>query len=225
MTYAELKVAIQNYVQNSDSVFTASIDDFIRTSEDRVYRSVQMPAFWKSKASDKIDPASTTITLPAGAIEVYDVRVSQVSDKPTGPWSYLLRKDYDFLLEAYPGTTTAVSKGVPKYYAVSSAGVSGSVDPELKIEIAPEPDTAKYYYAADYYGKTAAGSLTDASVNQTWLSVTFPDILLYGSLAEAYSFMKGEPGLIQYYEQRFAEGLATMGSVVTGEQATVGNAA
>ena len=224
MTYAELKVAIQNYVQNSDSVFTASIDDFIRTSEDRVYRSVQMPAFWKSKASEKIT-ATTTITLPAGAIEVYDVRVSQTDNNQSGPWSYLLRKDYDFLLEAYPGASTGVSEGVPKYYAVSSAGVSGSVDPELKIEIAPKPSTATYYYAADYYGKTAAGSLTDASVNQTWLSVTFPDILLYGSLAEAYSFMKGEPGLIQYYEQRFAEGLATMGSVVTGEQATVGNAA
>ena len=139
--------------------------------------------------------------------------------------SPLLRKDYDFLLEAYPGTSAAVSTGVPKYYAVSGAGVSGGVDPELKIEIAPKPSTADYYYAADYYGKTAAGSLADASVNQTWLSVTFPDILLYGSLAEAYSFMKGEPGLIQYYEQRFAEGLATMGSVVTGEQATVGNAA
>jgi len=224
MTYAELKVAIQNYVQNSDSVFTASIDDFIRTSEDRVYRSVQMPAFWKSKASAKIGE-TTTITLPAGAVEVYDVRVSQTDNISSGPWSYLLRKDYDFLLEAYPGTSAAVSTGVPKYYAVSSAGVSGSVDPELKIEIAPQPSTANYYYAADYYGKTAAGSLTDNSVSQTWLSVTFPDILLYGSLAEAYSFMKGEPGLIQYYEQRFADGLATMGSVVTGEDATVGNAA
>ena len=59
----------------------------------------------------------------------------------------------------------------------------------------------------------------------TWLSVTFPDILLHGSLTEAYGFMKGEPGLIQYYEQMFNEGLATMASTVTGEQASVGTPA
>ncbi len=225
MTYDELKTAIQNYVQTSEATFTGQINDFIRTAEDRVYRSVQMPAFWNSTAVAAITD-TTTITLPAGAIEVYNVRVSKDDDQTTGEWTYLLRKDWDFLLEAYPGTSTAVSTGVPKYYAVGSAGTTGSINPDLTLEVAPKPSTATFQYSADYYGKVIADSITtggDATV--TWLSVTFPDILLHGALTEAYGFMKGEPGLIQYYEQMFNEGLATMASTVTGEQASVGTPA
>lgn len=225
MTYGELKTAIQNYVQTSEATFTGQINDFIRTAEDRVYRSVQMPAFWNSTAVDAIGD-TTTITLPAGAIEVYNVRVSKDDGDVTGEWTYLLRKDWDFLLEAYPGTGSAVSTGVPKYYAVGSAGTIGSINPDLALEIAPKPSTGTFQYSADYYGKAIADSITngtDATV--TWLSVTFPDILLHGALTEAYGFMKGEPGLIQYYEQMFNEGLATMASTVTGEQASVGTPA
>jgi len=91
MTYGDLKTAIQNYVQTSEATFTGQINDFIRTAEDRVYRSVQMPAFWNSTAVDGIG-AQTTITLPAGAIEVYNVRVSKDDGDATGEWTYLLRK-------------------------------------------------------------------------------------------------------------------------------------
>jgi len=223
MTYGELKTAIQNYVQTSEATFVAQIPDFIRTAEDRTYRSVQMPAFWKSTTVGDIGAdASITIT---GAIEVYDVRVSKDVGQVTGEWTYLLKKDWDFLLEAYPGTSSAASTGIPKYYAIGGAGKSGS-DPTADIQVAPAPSGSTIQYSVDYYGKVVGDSLTSGADSVvTWLSVTFPDVLLYGSLADAYSFMKGEPGLIQYYEQRFMEAVATMGSTIHGESPSVGNQA
>lgn len=220
MTYAELKTAIQNYVQTSEATFTSQINDFIRTAEDRVYRSVQMPAFWKTDSNGTLS-AGTTVTLPAGSLEVYDFRICETDESTDGPWRYLLRKDWDFLFEAYPGDATNPSEGLPKYYAVSSA----TKLPALTLAFAPAIAASEITnYQIDYYGKVAADSII-TTVAGTWLSVTFPDILLHGALTEAYGFMKGEPGLIQYYEQMFSEGIATMASTVTGEQVNVGTPA
>ena len=225
MNYGDLNQAIQDYVQTSEATFTGHINDFVRTAEDRVYRSVQMPAFWKSTAVGEM-PDSTSVTID-GAIEIYSVRVSKNAGETTGEWTYLLKKDWDFLLEAYPGDGTAVSTGIPKYYAIGSA-LQSSSKPQIKIEVAPKPTVTsdvppkKIQYSVDYYGKIASDSITDGGASkETWLSVTFPDVLLHGSLAEAYGFMKGEPGMIQYYETLFNQGMATMGATITGEQATV----
>jgi len=164
--------------------------------------------------------------LPDGTVEVYAVKVSGTGTK--GEWKYLLRKDWDFLIEAYPGTQSADSTGIPKYYAIgladvgtkpSNGGVTTSSNPRLSIEVAPKPSSTTIQYIVDYYQKTAAESIVTAS--ETWLSVTFPDVLLYGSLADAYLFLKSEPALLQYCEQRFHEGMAGMASIVTGEQATM----
>ena len=224
MNYGELTTAIKEYLQNEDTTFVGQIDTFILTAEDRVYRAVQMPAFFNSSAG--VLTLGTSITLPSGSIEVYDVRVSETNNNVNGPWRYLLRKDWDFLIEAYPGTSLGSTTGTPKYYAISSAGVeSSSGNPELSIKIAPGvlgPSTLNY--VVDYYGKTAADSITNgsAAATETWLSVTFPDVLLHGSLAAAYSFMKGEQALLQHYEQQFAEGVMTMSAVVTGKGPSVG---
>jgi len=78
--------------------------------------------------------------------------------------------------------------------------------------LGPAPDKA-YPMTTTYYGKTTTDSITsgvtsgDASINQTWLSVTFPNVLLYGALVQAYIYMKGEPDMIQMYEKQFSDGL------------------
>ena len=222
MNYGELTTAIREYLQNDDATFLNQMNTFILSTEDRVYRAVQMPAFWQSTTVGDIG-SSTTITLPAGSVEVYDVRVSETANDEDGPWRYLLKKDWDFLLEAYPGDSSAVSTGIPKYYAVGAASTSWS-EPTLDIEVAPKPSASNIKYSVDYYGKTASDSITNGSTgsNETWLSVTFPDVLLHGSVAEAYSFMKGEPALLQHYEQQFAEGVMMMAAVITGKGPSVG---
>ena len=155
-----------------------------------------------------------------------------------GPVSNLLRKDSDFLLEAYPGSSTAQSSGKPKYYSTTSAGESfvynsGEIaskrggNPNMTIDISPAPD-GRYPFVVDYYGKSTADSITyqsavgnegieddegdvivygNADGNESWLSVTAPYVLLYGALAEAYTFMKGDPELINEYRRKFEESL------------------
>lgn len=134
----------------------------------------------------------------------------------SGTVRYLLRKDYNFLLEAYPGTTSAVTKGIPKYYAVSSAG-DNSLNPTLTIRLGPIPDGV-YAVTVDYYGKTAADSITASDSTTTWLSVVFPDTLLYGSLVEAYIYMKGEPDLVQTYTTQFQNSLMMIKNLGEGRQ-------
>ena len=219
MNYGDLIAAIQDYCQNSESTFVAHINDFIIAAENKVFMSVQMPAFWKNDITQATTLDDADYDLPAGSIDVLSVRVNQKAGAAAGlvnagPVLYLLRKDYDFLLEAYPGTSTGVNgttnTGVPKYYSVSSAG-SSSTNPLISIRLGPIPDGA-YAMTIDYYGKTVADSITSGSIsgNETWLSVTAPEVLLYGSLVQAYTFMKGEPDMIQMYDKQFMEGLGLL---------------
>jgi hypothetical protein len=218
MNYGELKTTIQNYVQNSESTFQSEIDNFVKTAEDRIYRTVQIPSDFKQTSELPANSVNEK-ALGAGVIEIYSVE-SRVSDAANGPWTNLLRKDYDFLTEAFPDTNVTSTAG-PKFYAVSSASVTTS-NPNLTILLAPKTP-ANCDLRVNYYGKVDTDSITSGNdTKETWISVTFPDVLLYGSLSDAYSFMKGEPTLVQFYEQRFAESLATMAGVITGEQTMSG---
>jgi len=225
MQYSELKTAIQDYCQNSETTFVAHINDFIIAAEDKIFSVVSMPAFWKSDVGRECVDGTAEYTLDAGVLDIFSVRVSEGTTSQDdgvnfGPVRYLIRKDYDFMLEAYPGSSSASERGVPKYYAVSSSSVSTS-DPTMTIRLGPTPDST-YPMTVDYYGKVAADSITNGSTdgNKTWLSVTFPDVLLYGALVEAYIFMKGEQDILQAYQGRFNEGLAMIKNFGEGRQAS-----
>lgn len=226
MNYTELIGAIKDYCQNTEDTFVANLDNFIIAAEDKVFSAVQMPAFWKSDITQVTAADDAEYDLPAGAVDILSVRINQTAGSSAGlvdqgPVLYLLRKDYDFLLEGYPGTSGASSTGVPKYYAVSSAGVSTDspalTNPYMVIRLAPIPD-AVYALTMDYYGKTVADSITVGGTTVTWLSVTFPEVLLYGSLVQAYTFMKGEPDVLEMYEKQFMEGLALLKNFGEGRQ-------
>jgi hypothetical protein len=56
-----------------------------------------------------------------------------------------------------------------------------------------------YYYYPE--------SITVAADGQTWLGDNFDTVLLYGSLVEAYTYMKGEPDMLALYNQKYMEAL------------------
>ena len=186
-----------------------------------MFSVVQMAPFWKSYTSVAVI-GTPEYTLAAGSVDVFSVRVAkddatQGSDVDFGPVQYMLRKDYDFLLEAYPGSASAQKNGMPKYYAVSSAALS-STDPTITIRFGPIPDD-EYPFTVDYYSKKAADSLVGlGGTNLTWLSATYPQVLLHGCLAEAYTFMKGEPDLVQNYQSLFQEGIGLIKRMGEGRQ-------
>jgi len=126
MNYSELSTAIQDYAQNSETTFLAHLNDFIIAAEDKIFMAIQMPAFWKADSTQVTASGTAEYTLPAGVLDIFSARIGETAvsgaeEVVDGPVRYLLRKDYDFMLEAYPGTNSAQATGTPKHYAVSSA--------------------------------------------------------------------------------------------------------
>jgi len=120
-----------------------------------------------------------------------------------GEYLFLLNKDVNFIRQAYP---TPTSTGTPQYYALFGPAVSGStISNELTFILGPTPD-ANYNAELHYYYYPE--SITTASSGQTWLGDNFDTVLLYASLVEAYTFMKGEQDMMQLYNTKFMEALA-----------------
>lgn len=218
-TYAEMKTAIQNFAQNSETTFVANLDNFIIAAENKIFGTVDLPSRWKSETDEALVSGTAEYTLTdSGIMEILSVRIaeggsSQGTDVEFGPVRYLLVKDYDFLLEAYPGSSTASTKGIPKYYAISTTALpaAGTSQPDMTIRLGPIPDAAAYSMTVTYYANIIGDSLTQAGVdNYTWLSSQFPQVLLYGSLIEAYIYMKGEQDVIAMYEKQFLDGMVMM---------------
>jgi len=208
MTYLELYNTIQSYTENQfPAVYLASastvstttqINTFITQAEQRIYNSVQFPSLRKN-----VTGATTTsnkyLSCPSDFLATYSMAVIDA----TGSYEYLLNKDVNFIRQAYPQPTDTA---IPKYYALFGPTVASSViTNELSFILGPTPDTVysvelHYYYYPD--------SITTVASGQTWLGDNFDTVLLYGSLVEAYTFMKGEQDLIGLYDAKYKEALA-----------------
>jgi hypothetical protein len=120
-----------------------------------------------------------------------------------GDYEYLLNKDVNFIRQAYPNPNAT---GAPKYYALFGPSASGvTITDELTFILGPTPD-APYMVELHYYYYPE--SITVAADGQTWLGDNFDTVLLYGSLVEAYTYMKGEQDMMQLYNQKYMEALA-----------------
>jgi len=215
MNYTELYNTIQSYTENQfPAVYLASsstvstttqINTFITQAEQRIYNSVQFPSLRKNQYSP-ITANNKYISLPNDFLSTYSLAlVTGVTggNLDTGTFEYLLNKDVNFIRQAYPSPNDT---GEPKYYALFGPTiVSSAITNELSIILGPTPD-ATYYVELHYYYYPE--SITVASSGQTWLGDNFDTVLLYGSLVEAYTFMKGEVDIITGYNQKYMEALA-----------------
>ena len=202
MNYAALSAAIQDYTQNYEQEFVANIPVFVKQAEQRIYNTVQFPSLRKN-VTGSVSANNKYLSCPEDFLSVYSMAVVTGvvgSDINTGSYEYLLNKDVNFIRQAYP---TPSDTGVPKYYALFGPTVSGAViSTELSFLIGPTPDAAydvelHYYYYPE--------SITTA--NTTWLGDNFDTALLYGSLVEAYTFMKGEADMMALYDGKYKEAL------------------
>jgi hypothetical protein len=211
MTYDELYANIQAYTENTfpdtylaDGSFVSSqtqIDTFIKQAEQRIYNTVQFPSLRKNVTG--ITTANNKyLSMPADFLATYSLAVIDA----TGAYEYLLNKDVNFIRQAYPNPTDTA---IPKYYALfgptTTSGGSPVITDELSAILGPTPDAAynvelHYYYYPE--------SIVDAADGRTWLGDNFDSVLLYGSLVEAYIFMKGEADVAMAYETKYKEALA-----------------
>tara|TARA_R110000803_G_scaffold180134_2_gene242531 strand:+ start:696 stop:1361 length:666 start_codon:yes stop_codon:yes gene_type:complete len=200
-TYGELKQAIQDYTENDETSFVTNLPLFIRQAEERILKNVQLSLFRRN------DTASTTsgnpyLAVPPGYLAPFSLSLRG----PDGDRFFVEFKDPSFLQSYTPDSDTT---GKPRYYGVFD------VDNFL---LAPTPDapTVGNNYTAELHYFYRPTSLTAGSEGSTtWLSVNAELALLYGSLIEAYIYMKGEQDVMAMYNQRFQE--AIMGVKMLGE--------
>jgi len=196
MNYAALSSAIQAYTENTEADFVANIPVFVQQAEQRIYNSVQFPSIRKN-VTGVVSTTTPYLSAPDDYLASYSLAVIDA----TGNYEYLLNKDVNFIRQAYP---SASDIGLPRYYALFGPTVSGStITTELTFIVGPKPD-ANYTVELHYYYYPQ--SIVTAST--TWLGDNFDSVLLYGSLVEAYTYMKGEQDMMALYNQKFMEALA-----------------
>lgn len=184
-TYTELQTAIQDFTENSETSFVTNLPVFIRGAEDRIFALVDLELFRKN-ATSQLTVGDPYLNVPTDYLAPFSFQVTTSNYK-----EFLDFKDVNFV-QRY--SIEYGSNATPVYYSVFD------VD---NFIVGPTPDQA-YTVELHYYYRPA--SLTaGAGSGTTWLSKNAPNALLYGSLVEAYTYMKGEQDMLQLYEQRFAQ--------------------
>jgi hypothetical protein len=199
MTYDELVTAVTDYTENS--VPTADMNTFIRQAEQRIYNTVQFPSLRKNVTG--ITTASNKyLSCPTDFLAPYSLAVIE----STGAYEYLLNKDVNFIRQAYPIPTDT---GIPRYYALfgptTTSGSNPQITNELSFILGPTPNTA---YSVELHYYYYPQSIVDSATGQTWLGDNFDSVLLYGTLVEAYTYMKGEADMMALYDGKYKEALA-----------------
>jgi hypothetical protein len=211
MTYTELVAAIQSYTENqfpatylangSTVSSTTQIDLLIEQAEQRIYNSVQFPSLRKN-VTGATTASNKYLSAPTDFLATYSIAVVDA----LGNYEYMLNKDVNFIRQAYPSPTDTA---FPKYYALFGPTTTNSASPvitnELSFILGPTPD-AVYTVELHYYYYPE--SITVAASGQTWLGDNFDSVLLYGSLVEAYTYMKGETDMVTLYNTKYNEALA-----------------
>lgn len=192
MNYAELSDAIQDYTENYETSFVANIPTFIKQAEQRVYNFIQFPSLRKN-VTGNTTPGIKYLNCPNDFLASHSLAVVDAA----GSYEYLLNKDTNFIRQAYPSPTDT---GIPKYYAIF--GPQSGNPQELTFILGPTPDTT---YTIEMHYFYYPQSIVDAGTS--WLGDNFDTVLLYGSLVEAYTFMKGEADLLALYTTKYNEAL------------------
>ena len=196
-TFTTLKTAIQDYTENTETTFTNNLTRFILNSEERILKECQLEAFRKNSTGTTTNGVKF-LSKPTDFLAPFSL--SLVSDSNN---EFLLYKHVSFLQDYTPNPAT---EGIPKYYA------SWNDDSFL---LAPTPNaaiTAELHY---FYRPASISSTSDGT---SYLGTNAELALLYGALVEAYTFMKGEPDLLQLYNQRFMESIQWLKNLGEGAQ-------
>ena len=267
-TYTELKTAIKDFTENTETSFVAHLSDFIKAAEQRIFTTVDLE-FFRKNATGTLTLGNQFLQMPTDFLAAFSLDITSSGSK-----IFLMQKDVNFLQESYPDNTVT---GTPKYYAVYDY---------QNFILAPVPNTAfsselHYYYRPDSLtvskfnltlssvsgtfqtetitggtsgatttvtdvtntptleviipstdftvGETVTGATsgatgtvvsTSADTTLTYLSENAPNTMLYGSLVEAYTFMKGEKDVMDLYNGRFIESLGRIKDLAEARENT-----
>jgi hypothetical protein len=187
-TYDELKQAIQDYTENDETSFVTNLPVFIRQSEERILKNVQLSLFRKNVAGT-MTASNKYLAVPTDFLSPYSLSFVDADSNQV----FLDFKDVDFVQSFNPNPATT---GNPRYYAVFD------ID---NFILGPTPAASRAVELHYFY--RPASITAGSGSGTTWLSENAELALLYGSLIEAYIYMKGEQDVMAQYEKRLAEAI------------------
>jgi len=212
MNYSALFMAVKGYLENDfpATVFTDSagstsssaatltsteqVNTFITQAEQRIYNTVQFPPL-RSNVTGTLSANNKYLACPGDFLAVYSMAVINADTS----YTFLLNKDVNFIREAYP---TPTDTGTPAYYALF--GPVSTNEAELTFILGPTPDAA---YSVELHYFYYPESITTTASGTTWLGDNIDSVLLYGSLVEGYTYMKGEADIIAFYEKKYQDAM------------------
>jgi len=222
ISYNTLITQIRNYTEVDDTVFTTDVlENIILNAQQRIFYDVPIDSD-RQEYEGTIATDVNTVRVPAGFVFIRGVQVfnSTANSNEQGQW--LERRDQTFLSE-YVGRLTgpegstasgADVTGLPKYYAMFGGATGLSDTTSGSIVMAPTPDAN---YVIKIYGNAMPATLE--SSNQTnYISLNFPQGLLYACLVEAFSFLKGPQDMLTLYEQKYKQELQKFAAMQIGRR-------
>jgi hypothetical protein len=204
MNYATLVETIKAYTENDFPDTAGSggltsdeqIATFVEQAELRIFNNVQLLDLRKNVTGNATS-GNMYLSVPTDWLANFSLAVI---DPVTGAYEYLLNKDVNYIREAFPYPATT---GKPTHYAMfdqNSYILGPTPDDNYEMEL--------HYF---YYPQSIVTAGT------SWLGDNFSSVLLYGSLLEAYTFMKGEADVLAQYQKRYDEALAQLKELAEGK--------
>ena len=205
MTYTELVILVSDYCENTFP--TVDMNTFIKQAEQRIYNSVQV-ANLRKNVTGVLSSGNKYLACPDDFLSVYSLAIYPAAG---GEYLYLLNKDVNFMREAYPNPATT---GKPKHYAIFGPTVSSSIiTNELSFIIGPTPNAS---YGAELHYYYYPESIVTAGT--TWIGDNFDSVLLYGTMCEAITYIKGEADMVKLYNDRYVQAIALLKNLGDGKQ-------
>jgi hypothetical protein len=183
------------------------MNTFIKQAEQRIYNSVQLAELRKN-VTGTLNSGNKYLACPADFLSTYSLAIYPAAG---GEYLFLLNKDVNFMREAYPNPAIT---GKPKHYAIFGPTVnSGVISNSLSFILGPTPNLS---YATELHYYYYPDSIVDS--NTTWLGQNFDSALLYGTLCEAITYIKGEPDMVKLYNDRYVQAIALLKNLGDGKQ-------
>jgi len=202
LTYSQLVTQIRNYTEvDSNGLSDNTVSNIVQDTENRIYRELNIDAF-RVYASAVAVTGTYTISVPSGLRNIRYVTLLN----STGESYNLEQKDSSYLAEYNPTAGTTALWDEPKYWANFNA---------TTWFVAPTPNTT-YTINIAYYAQPTSITSGSSTTSTTYISTYAQDLLLYGSLVEAFKYLKGPDNMIQQYEQSYQNSIKSFGDEQMG---------
>jgi len=193
---------VQDYTENPETTFVSYIPTFVQVAEERIYNNVQIPSLRKN-VTGTLSAGNPYLAVPSDWTATFSLAIYQTDGSGNTYQTYLLNKDVEFMRQSFPYPSPSAYWGPPTHYALFD--VSNFI-------LGPTPDQS---YTAELHYYYYPPSITTAG--SSWLGNYASNCLLYGTLREAYLYMKGEQDMVNYYEQKYQEGIALLKGLAEGK--------